>query len=121
MYTTIIILIILASILMCLVVLIQESKGGGLAAAYASGNTLLGAPKTTNVIEKITWGLAIAMIVLSIVSTAFLPNAKTVDSVLQMEQPITTPIMPTNATAPADASVPATAVTEPAAESNTGN
>lgn len=87
MYTTIIILIILVSILMCLVVLIQESKGGGLAAAYSSGNTLLGAPKTTNVIEKVTWGLAIAMIVLSIVSTMFLPEVKAVDSVLQMEQP----------------------------------
>lgn len=104
MYTTIIILIILASILMCLVVLIQESKGGGLAAAYASGNTLLGAPKTTNVIEKITWGLAIAMIVLSIVSTMFLPNnSQAIDSVLQIEQPATTiPSMPatTTTTAP---------------------
>lgn len=104
MYTTIIILIILASILMCLVVLIQESKGGGLAAAYASGNTLLGAPKTTNIIEKITWGLAIAMIVLSIVSTMFLPNNnQAIDSVLQIEQPATTaPSMPatTTTTAP---------------------
>lgn len=104
MYTTIIILIILASILMCLVVLIQESKGGGLAAAYSSGNTLLGAPKTTNIIEKITWGLAIAMIVLSIASTMFLPQTtQGVDSVLQMEQPMnTTPSMPaTNTAAPA--------------------
>lgn len=101
MYTTIIILIILASILMCLVVLIQESKGGGLAAAYASGNTLLGAPKTTNIIEKITWGLAIAMIVLSIVSTAFLPNnTSSVNSVLQMEQPAA-PTMPATGTATA--------------------
>lgn len=103
MYTTIIILIILTSILMCLVVLIQESKGGGLAAAYASGNTLLGAPKTTNIIEKITWGLAIAMIVLSIASTMFLPQtSQGVDSVLQMEQPTTaTPSMPaTTTTAP---------------------
>ncbi len=121
MYTTIIILIILTSILMCLVVLIQESKGGGLAAAYASGNTLLGAPKTTNIIEKITWGLAIAMIILSILSTFCLPTTKTVDSVLQMEQPIAAPSLPTNTTAPASATVPATAVTEPAAESNTGN
>ena len=101
MYTTIIILIILASILMCLVVLIQESKGGGLAAAYACGNTLLGAPKTTNIIEKITWGLAIAMIVLSIASTMFLPQTtQGVDRVLQMEQQMsTTPSAPATSTA----------------------
>ncbi len=113
MYTTIIILIILASILMCLVVLIQESKGGGLAAAYASGNTLLGAPKTTNVIEKITWGLAIAMILLCVISTMFLPGTKAVDSVLQIEEPIGTSL-------PASATLPATdASTAPATDANT--
>ncbi len=116
MYTTIIILIILASVLMCFIVLIQESKGGGLAAAYASGNTLLGAPKTTNIIEKITWGLAITMIILSIVSTMFLPETKSVDSVLQMEQPATTPTLPaTTTTAPA----PTTTATPVATESST--
>lgn len=95
MYTIFVILIILVSVLMCLVVLIQESKGGGLAADYASGNTLLGAPKTTNIIQKITAGLAIAMVVLSILSTAFLPDPNTVDSVLQMEQPETAaPVLP---------------------------
>ncbi len=108
MYTTIIILIILASILMCLIVLIQESKGGGLAAAYASGNTLLGAPKTTHIIEKITWGLAITMIVLCIISTAFLPSANAVDSVLQMEQPAATSL-------PASATIPGTEVATPEA------
>ena len=87
MYTILVILIILVSILMCFIVLIQESKGGGLAADYASGNMLLGAPKTTNVIEKTTWGLAIAMVVLSIATVAFLPGTETDDSVVQhMEQ-----------------------------------
>lgn len=108
MYTTIVILIILASILMCLVVLIQESKGGGLAADYASGNTLLGAPKTTNIIEKTTWGLAITMIVLSVISTAFLPEAKNIDSVLQLEQPATAaPVIPSATAAPEAAGTPA--------------
>ena len=60
MYTIFVVLIILASVLMCVVVLIQESKGGGLAADYASGNTLLGAPKTTDIIKKVTAWLAAA-------------------------------------------------------------
>ena len=83
MYTILVILIILASLFMCLVVLIQESKGGGLAADYASGNTLLGAPKTTDIIQKLTAGLAIAMVLLCVISTAFLPEVKAVDSVLK--------------------------------------
>jgi preprotein translocase subunit SecG len=106
MFTIIVILIILASVLMCLAVLIQESKGGGLAADYASGNTLLGAPKTTDIIQKVTAGLAIVLIALSIICTAFLPESKSVDSVLQLEQPATAaPTLPT---------VPATETTETA-------
>lgn len=96
MYTILIILIILTSLLMCLVVLIQESKGGGLAADYASGNTLLGAPKTTNIIQKITCWLAGIMVILSIASTYFLPEPTAVDTVLNLEQPTTTaPVLPT--------------------------
>lgn len=82
MYTSIVILVVLASILMCLIVLVQESKGGGLAADYSSFNQMAGAPKTTNFIEKATWGLAIAMIVLSVLSVAFLPSTSANDSVI---------------------------------------
>ena len=82
MYTSIVILVVLASILMCLIVLIQESKGGGLAADYSNNNQILGAPKTTNFVEKATWTLAACMIVLSIISVAFLPSIKGTDSVI---------------------------------------
>ena len=94
MYTSIVILVVLASVLMCLIVLIQESKGGGLAADYSNNNQILGAPKTTNFIEKATWGLAAAMIVLSVISVAFLDNASSNESVLQqnaIEQAATNP------------------------------
>ena len=74
MYTSIVILVVLASLLMCLIVLIQESKGGGLAADYSNNNQILGAPKTTNFVEKATWTLAGIMIVLSVISVAFLPG-----------------------------------------------
>lgn len=80
MYSFIIILVVLASVLMCCIVLIQESKGGGLAADYSSNNQILGAPKTTNFVEKATWYLAAAMIVFSIISVAFLPKAKVVEN-----------------------------------------
>lgn len=104
MYTIILILIVLVSILMCLTVLIQESKGGGLAASYASGNSLLGAPKTTQIIEKITASLAIAILVLCIASTAFMPTATQGSSVIEtIDQPnATAPALPTLPAAPAE-------------------
>lgn len=85
MYAFIIILLVLASLLMCFVVLIQESKGGGLAADYSSNNQILGAPKTTNFVEKLTWGLAIAMVALSVVSVAVLPSTSHTQSVIMEE------------------------------------
>lgn len=98
MYNSIIILIVLASILMCLIVLIQESKGGGLAADYSNNNQILGAPKTTNFIEKATWFLAGAMIFLSVISVAFLPGSNHGGSVMnnaetEMAAPTTVPGM----------------------------
>lgn len=71
MYTLIIVLIIIAAILLCGIVLIQESKGGGLASGFSSSNQIMGVRKTTDFLEKATWGLAIAIVVLSVVSAAF--------------------------------------------------
>jgi len=66
MFTFFIILICLVSFLMIFIVLIQESKGGGLSSNFSSSNQIMGVRKTTDFVEKATWGLAIAMVVLSI-------------------------------------------------------
>ena len=66
MYYLFVILIVLAALLMIGIVLIQESKGGGLSSNFSAGNALAGMRKTADFIEKATWGLAIAMVVLSI-------------------------------------------------------
>lgn len=60
------ILICLASVLLIGVVLIQKSKGGGLAANASNYNQIMGVRKTTDFVEKATWGLAIFICVLSI-------------------------------------------------------
>ena len=65
-YTLFVVLIVLAALLMIGIVLIQESKGGGLAADFASSNAIMGVRKTTDVIEKATWTLAAAMVVLQL-------------------------------------------------------
>lgn len=66
MYIFLAILIVLACILLIGVVLIQKSKGGGLASDYSGGNQYLGYRKTTDFIEKTTWGLAIFICIISI-------------------------------------------------------
>lgn len=63
------ILIIISSILLILIVLVQNSKGGGLDSNIASQSSAFGAQKTTELVEKLTWGLAAALIVFSIAST----------------------------------------------------
>ena len=74
MYTLFVILIVIAALLMIGIVLIQESKGGGLASNFASYNQIGGVRKTTDFIEKTTWGLAIAMVIISIVCAYVAPK-----------------------------------------------
>jgi preprotein translocase subunit SecG len=76
MFTAITVFLILASILLVLVILVQNSKGGGLAAGFSSGTQLMGVRKTTDLLEKLTWGLAISIFVLSVVGTFALPKTK---------------------------------------------
>ncbi len=57
-------------LLLMLVVLIQNPKGGGIDSTFGGtqANQMLGASRSTDVIEKITWGLAITLFVLCIVT-----------------------------------------------------
>lgn len=71
MGTIISILIVIVCILLILVVLVQNSKGGGLASSFASSNQVMGVRKTADFLEKATWTLAIALLALSLVSTAY--------------------------------------------------
>lgn len=83
LYLLLVGLIVLASILMCFIVLIQNSKGGGLASSFASSNQIMGVRKTTDFIEKMTWSLAAAMVVLSIAASYVLPKATVETSVIE--------------------------------------
>ncbi len=77
MYVICAILIAIAAVLLVGVVLIQKSKGGGLAANVNNYNQIMGVRKTTDFVEKATWGLAIFICVLSII-TSMLPSSKPV-------------------------------------------
>lgn len=83
MYTLFVILIVLAALLMIGIVLIQESKGGGLASNFSSSNQIMGVRKTTDFVEKTTWGLAITMVVISVVCAYVAPKASDAESVIE--------------------------------------
>lgn len=65
------ILIVLVCLLLILVVLVQNSKGGGLASSFSSSNQVMGVRKTADFLEKATWTLAIALLALSLIATAY--------------------------------------------------
>lgn len=100
MYIFLSILIVIACLLLIGAVLIQKSKGGGLASDYSAGNQYMGYRKTTDFIEKATWGLAIFICVVSICASFALKPAKNVSAMAPA------PVQ-TSAPAPAPASAPA--------------
>ncbi len=72
MYIACIVLIFIASILLILAVLSQSPKGG-MAANFGASNQVMGVRQTADFLEKSTWGLAIAILVLSLAATMTMP------------------------------------------------
>lgn len=92
MYTLFVILIVVAALLMIGIVLIQESKGGGLASQFSGYNQIGGVRKTTDFIEKTTWGLAACMVIISVLCAYVAPQAAGSGSVMEnIEVPATNP------------------------------
>ena len=90
------ILILIAAILLILIVIVQNSKGGGLAAGFGESNKYMGVRKTTDFLEKATWTLAGAMVVLSIASSFFVKphvQAKQRESFIEQSQQ-SAPLLP---------------------------
>ncbi len=74
MNTLITILLIIASVLLILIVLVQNSKGGGLVSNFSSSNQIMGVRKTADFLEKATWSLAVAVLVLSLAGSITIPR-----------------------------------------------
>ncbi|MDR1811094.1 MAG: preprotein translocase subunit SecG [Prevotella sp.] len=81
------VLIVLAAIALILVVLVQKSKGGGLASGFASSNQIMGVRKTTDFIEKATWGLAGTIVVLSLISAVLVKGGGTAAPIIEVQAP----------------------------------
>jgi len=76
MYIALICFIIFVCVLLVLVVLSQNSKGGGLSSQFGAGSSqLMGVKRTGDLLEKLTWGLAIALVLLTLTSHIILDSA----------------------------------------------
>src|SRR5680860_515679 len=113
MYALITVLIFIVCILLVLIVLVQNSKGGGLASNFQSSNQVMGVRKTTDFLEKGTWILAAALLVLSIMGSAFMPRQQVgVEQSMVQEQietavdPSQLPNFPTTAPETSDPNTP---------------
>ncbi|HVS94466.1 MAG TPA: preprotein translocase subunit SecG [Mucilaginibacter sp.] len=66
MYLLFMILTVIVCVLLGAIVMIQNPKGGGLTSNFSSSSQLMGVQKTGDFLEKGTWILAIALMVLSL-------------------------------------------------------
>src|SRR6056297_2097229 len=86
MYVFLTILLMIVCFLLILIVLVQNPKGGGLSSTFGQGNQVMGVRKTTDFLEKATWGLAIALMVLSLFASFSIPDRRAEDENQQTEQ-----------------------------------
>jgi preprotein translocase subunit SecG len=100
MYTAVTIFLIIACLLLTMIVLVQNSKGGGLASGLSSSNQVMGVRKTTDFLEKFTWGLIISLFSLSLIGSFVLPKNQTVQSSSAIQEQIDNAALP-NSNAPA--------------------
>ncbi|SDC66739.1 protein translocase subunit secG [Algoriphagus faecimaris] len=95
MFTLLISIILVLAVLLILVILGQNSKGGVGAAFGGSASQIMGVTRTGNVLEKATWILAISILVLSLVSSAFYtesqPNQFSSPNIESAKQQVVTP------------------------------
>ena len=76
MVTALTILITINCVLLMLVVLVQNPKGGGIDSTFGGqgANQMFGAAKSTDFIEKLTWGLAASLFILCIITAIIVSN-----------------------------------------------
>jgi len=95
LYTLITVLLFIVCVLLILIVLVQNSKGGGLASNFQSSGQVMGVRKTTDFLEKATWTMAVALLVLSIMGSAFIPRSQEGADESMVQEQIETAVDPT--------------------------
>jgi preprotein translocase subunit SecG len=119
-FTGFLIAITIVCFLLILAIMVQNPKGGGLSSSFGGTQQIGGVQKTTDFLDKSTWYLGIALIVLIFLSTLSFENGGVNGSKIVDESEISVPTttIPSAADAkPADAPAETTpAETAPATE-----
>lgn len=115
MYIACIVLIFIASILLILAVLSQNPKGG-MAANFGASNQVMGVRQTADFLEKSTWGLAMSILLLSLVATMTMPKENIARSRKGMEHQLLQENEPAGEVVPSQVDFPAEVPSEKPAE-----
>jgi preprotein translocase subunit SecG len=105
MYTLFISLVLFSAVLLVLVVLAQNSKGGGLSSQFggSGASNLIGVKKTGDLLERLTWGFAIAIMVFTLATNFTVGTNQGSDSILERaKEQQAVPGLDLNSTQPAD-------------------
>jgi preprotein translocase subunit SecG len=109
METFVISLIIFFAVMLVLVILAQNAKGGGLTSQFggSSASNIIGVKKTGDLLEKLTWGFIIAIMVLSLSINFIAPNEAPVNEIIeragqQGQETVPTPELNADQPAPTD-------------------
>ncbi|MCR5519108.1 MAG: preprotein translocase subunit SecG [Bacteroidales bacterium] len=107
-FTILTVLIIIASLLLIGAVLLQNGKGEGLASNFVAGNQTFGVRQTADLLEKITWGLVVFILVVSIIAS-YSTRSKTSDADITNEiENVEEAAQPEFPTAPIEQAAPTT-------------
>jgi preprotein translocase subunit SecG len=105
-YTLFIVLAIISAVLLVLVVLAQNSKGGGLSSQFggSGASNLIGVKKTGDVLERLTWAFAVAIMLFSLATNFTTPNvgAATDEILERAKEQQSAPALDIKKPAPAD-------------------
>lgn len=111
-FTGFLIAITIVCFLLILAIMVQNPKGGGLSSSFGGSQQIGGVQKTTDFLDKSTWYLGIALIVLIFLSTLGFQNDGVNGSKIVNESEVTVPVVPTTPAATPNDAKPADAATQ---------
>jgi preprotein translocase subunit SecG len=76
-FSIFLVLIVIVAFLLVVVIMVQNPKGGGLSSSFGGGGAqqLGGVKKTTDFLDKSTWGLAILLLALILISNVAIESS----------------------------------------------
>ncbi len=108
MYTFLISLALFSAFMLVLVILAQNSKGGGLSSQFggSGASNIIGVKKTGDLLERLTWGFVIAIMVIALSANVVQPGSTQSEDILEQVKPQSSPSIDlnNNSSTPADSS-----------------